>query len=89
MVQVEPWIAVGSHEVAAWIAADGEVASGVHAHEVVEESWHAALHVCPEAVDALALEEIDDLFVVCPLAGGPGGDVALEAARVVAETKQG
>jgi len=88
MVQVEPRVAVGRHKVAAWVATDCEVACGVHAHEVVDKGWHAALHVRPEAVDALAFEQRNDLRVVGPLAGRPGRDVTLEAARVVAETEE-
>lgn len=88
MVQVEPRVAVRRHEVAARVAANCEVSGGVYAHEVVDERWHAALHVGPEAVDALALEQRHDLRVVGPLAGGPRRDVTLEATRVVAETQE-
>lgn len=88
VVQVEPRVTVGCYEVAAWVAANGEVAGGVHAHEVVLESRNATLHVCPEAFDALAFEQVDDLLIVGPLAGSPGRDVTLEAARIVAETEE-
>ena len=84
VVQVEPRVAIGCHKVAAWVASNREVPRGVHAHEAVSESRDAALHLRPETVDRLALEEAHDFFVVAPLPGGPGRDVALQAARVVA-----
>lgn len=88
VVQVEPRIAVGGNEIAARIAANGEVTGGVHAHEIVFEGWDTALHVRPEALDVLALEQADDLLVIGPLAGGPWGDVTLQASRVVAKTQE-
>ena len=80
MVQVEVRVAVRSREVTAWVAGNREMPGGVHAHEAVSESRDAALHLRPETVDRLALEEAHDFFVVAPLPGGPGRDVALQAA---------
>jgi hypothetical protein len=88
VVQVEPRVAVRGHEVAARVATNRKVSCGMYAHEVVDESRHTALHVRPEAVDALAFEQRNYLRVVGPLAGGPRRNVTLEAARVVAETQE-
>jgi hypothetical protein len=88
VMQVEVRVAVGSREITAWVAADSEVASGVHAHEAISERRYAALHLRPEAVDRLAFKQAHDLLVVAPLAGGPGRDVALQAARVVSQTEE-
>jgi hypothetical protein len=60
MMQVEPRVAVGSYKVAAGVTTNSKVTGGVHTHEVVNKCRHATLHVRPEAVDALALEEVDD-----------------------------
>jgi len=89
VMKVEPWVTVGRDEVTAWVATDREVTGSVHAHEVVLESWNATLHIGPEALDGLALEQGHDLLVVGPLARSPSRDVALQAPRVVAKTKEG
>ena len=61
------------------------MACGVHAHEVVGKSVLATLHVVPEYLHVLAVQQFGDRLVVGPLARCPGRDVALQAARVVAE----
>lgn len=79
-------VARRSQEVRAWVTANGEVARSVHTHEVVGESVLATLHVIPKRLYILAVQQLGNHIVVGPLPGCPCGDVALQAARVVAKT---
>lgn len=58
---------------------------GVYTHEVVGESNLTALYIVPERLHVLAVQQLGDHLVVGPLARGPGRDITLQAARVVAE----
>jgi len=65
------------------------VTGGVYTHEVVLEGRDTTLHVAPEGLDVLAVEQLGDHLVVGPLARRPRGDVTLETARIGSKTKIG
>jgi hypothetical protein len=83
---VKVWVTGGSQEVRAWISTDGEVPSSVHAHEVIGERILATLHIVPERLHILAVEQLYDHLIVTPLTRSPFGNVTFQATRVVAES---
>lgn len=74
-----------SEKIRSWIAANGKVTSSMDTHEVVGKGWVSTLHVVPEGLDVRAVEQINNLLIVGPLARGPGRNVTLQAARVVSK----
>ena len=69
-------------EITTWVTTNGEVTASVHAEEAVAE---VALHGVGEAKEVLAvLDERGHVRVLGPSVGCGLGDVAAEAARVVA-----
>lgn len=80
MVQVEHGVAGGGKDVAAGVAADGEMSAGVHAEEACGE---VALHGGLEGGDVGGLgDEGGGVGVGVGLGGDEDGDVAFAARRV-------
>ena len=83
---IKVWVTGGSQEVRAWVSTDGEVPSCMHTHEVIGESILATLHIVPERLHILAVEQLYDHLIITPLTRSPFGNVAFQATGVVAES---
>lgn len=83
---IEVRVTGGSQEVRAWVSTDSEVPSSMHTHEVIGERILATLHVVPERLHILAVEQLYDHLIITPLTGSPFGNIAFQATGVVAES---
>lgn len=84
MVQEEHWVSRAREQIAAWVAADGEVTRGMHAKVA---SGEVALHCGAEVIERVCIfDQCGDIGVFGPAGGCDRRDVAAETARVVTKT---
>lgn len=90
-MEPEEGVTGGGSEITSGVTAKDEVTSGVHTHETVLEvvRRRAALESLPELLIGGLLDQGDNIVVLEPAFAGEAGDVAGDAARVVAETEGG
>lgn len=87
MVKEESWITGRSEEITSWVAANGEVATGVNAEIAGGE---VALKSAEEGGSVFAvLDEVDGVGVFGPALGGLDGDITAKTAGVVAQAGPG
>lgn len=87
VMEEKVWVARRGKEIRPWIASYREMACGVNSHEVVCKRWVTSLHITPERLDVWAVEEFHNHLICRPLTSCPGGDIPLEAARVVSKAE--
>lgn len=84
-MEVEVWVAWRCKEIAAWIPTDREVTRSMDAQKAVGE---VSLHPSREGCEVREVgDQGGDLIISAPRAGCNLGNVASEAAGVVAETR--